>query len=200
MRYFLFLLLAFAACKSDNPLVDRYESEYETVRNRLNERAKDMDPLFDQLPAEVSTRLRESVVEIQQNDLAKFLEINAMNETDLQATLASIGGMVDRFEESRSWSLSEEQIQLYQELKAKVEENREAIERFVAKQKSSLDPQKMSMAILFEKVLTMDAQTFKENSMVGSNEFTISMRESLDQWDIIFMAVLMSDMDGVIKN
>lgn len=199
MRWLPLLLLFVFACRSEDPLVEQYDDAYRATQSRLTETAAALDPLFDQLPEPVRVSLRASVEEIQQLSLAEFLAENPMEELDLQTTLRSINDILDRFERSRAWTLTPEQRALYNELKTKVEEHREPVERFVAKQKPSQDPQKMSMAILFEKILTMDADTFVANSMVGPDEFTASMRESLKQWESIYLAVLMSDMEGVIE-
>ena len=199
MRYLPLLFLLFAACQSENPLVEKYEADYLATRTRLNADLAELDPLFDQLPEPVRVSLRGSVVDIQELSLEEFLIKNEMTEVDLQASLGSINGLLDRFERSRNWTPSPEQRELYAQLQAKVREHREPVERFVAKQRQSLDPQKMTMAILFDKMLTMDVETFIRNSMADSTEFSLSMRESLDQWDNIYLAVLLSDMEGVIQ-
>ena len=200
---FIFLSLCFFACNSPNnttkstsanpALVAKHEARYKAIQQRVAQYEFDLNRLFEHLPAQQKEPMIESISIIQKYDLNALFGEKRVKEGELTQLMGNIEQFLNKLELARQFVPEEKHRKTYDELHAKIIENKDDIESLIRTAKTKNTPNDMASALFFQKLLDYNnIDDFLANSVVTKEEFENEVGEMNEQWAVILPNILVN--------
>ncbi|MFK7775087.1 MAG: hypothetical protein AB8F94_23300 [Saprospiraceae bacterium] len=185
--YFLFFLsITILSCQTqsqtENPLVAKYQTQYEATKSKMLANKPDILRLIQQLPLEYQDAIQKGIISIEKYDLAGFLQNEKMDEENLLMVFESINEFLEDIEGTRNFKATAEQTEMYNLFKNRLIENRRFVDPFIAVCEKSNDPNQLSSGLFLKKVMQYDIHEFVQNTFIGKEAFNKTFAEMNESW------------------
>ncbi len=181
---FLFSLTIFSCqTQTENPLVAKYNVQYEATKRQVIANKSDINGLIQQLPPAYQSAIQKGIIAIEKYDLNEFLQSENMSEEGLLLLFQSIDQFLNNIKATRNFKAKAEQKEMYNLFKSRLEENKRYVDKFIAAGEKSKDPNQLSSALFLEKVMQYDIQEFVQNTFIGKEDFEKTFTEVNENWD-----------------
>jgi len=196
-KYILFILSVFVvSCNQGNHMKAKYETRYLDIQQKINANRGQIEGMLNQLPQNYQVEMRKSMTMVQNNDINGFLKESRMSEKNFDLFLKSVDTFMGRLDTARGFTPNAAQISLYNDLKGKVEKNRESVEKFISKPANPNDINEVTSKNFLGKILKYDVHEFLANSVITEPEFNAQIKEFNDSWDEVALALIMADFNS----
>ena len=192
--FFLFLFsFSIFSCQTptENPLVAKYNVQYEATKRQMIANKSDVTRLIQQLPPNYQSAIQKGINAIEKYDLAAFLKDEKMNEEGLLMLFQSVNQFLENIEGTRNFKATAEQTEMYNLFKTRLEENKRYINPFIAAGKKSKDPNQLSSALFLKKVMQYDIHEFVQNTFIGKDEFEKTFSGANENWEDFISNMIM---------
>lgn len=185
--------LVFFSCQTqtENPLVAKYQTQYDTTKSKMLANKSDILQLIQQLPPNYQTAIQEGITSIEKYDLATFLKNEKMEEEGLVMLFQSINQFIENVEGTRNFKATAEQTEMYNLFKNRLIENKRFVDPFIAACEKSKDPNQLSSGLFLKKVMQYDIHEFVQNTFIGNEEFENTFTEMDENWGEFISNVMM---------
>lgn len=183
LHFFLITLFIFSCqTQSENPLVGKYNVQYEATKRQMIANKPDITRLIQQLPPNYQSAVQKGITAIEKYDLSGFLQNENMNEEGLLMLFQSVNQFLENIEGTRNFKATAEQTEMYNLFKSRLEENKGYVDPFIAAGEKSKDPNQLSSALFLKKVMQYDIHEFVQNTFIGKDEFEKTFTEANENW------------------
>jgi ribosome-binding ATPase YchF (GTP1/OBG family) len=210
MKNYLLITLILSMMSCANPtqtrnqkIIETYQSQYNEMKERVIRHSAKLEMMLEQLPGNYAQQMDKSIQSIKNNDLEGFLTENRMSEQNLMLFFQSVDGVCTKIEMAEQFTPNEEQRAMYAELRGKVQESREIVQKFISANANTTDPNQLALKLTLEKILKYDVDGFLANTLTSSAEFDKNLGETNDKWGEVILGLTMmnfnEEMDEIMK-
>jgi len=193
------LIFAFLICVSCNS-----ESEYNQIQQLVKENKEDIFKLIDNAAPEVKKTMTEYLNSCIKNTEKEFLSSTGKGKRHLKEFGKTIRFFVSKIEDARKFQPNQNQNDLYNELKAYLEENQNYIVKYIKDNKFDSNTTDRQRRRTFDLILKNDIHEFQKHLVITEEEFNENIKFLVVNWeDILYEIQLyygLKDLDNKINN
>lgn len=186
LHFLLLLSFVIFSCqtqtKTENPLVAKYQAQYDATKSQMLDNKSDILRLIQQLPPGYQNAIQKGITSIEKYDLAGFLQNEKMEEEGLLLVFQSVNQFLENIEGTRNFKATTAQTEMYNLFKNRLIENARFIDPYIAVCEKSKDPDQLSSGLFLRKVMQYDIHEFVQNTFIRNDEFEKTFSEVNENW------------------
>ena len=182
---FFFLSFSIFSCQtqSENPLVAKYNAQYQASKRQLIANKSDITRLIQQLPFDYQAAIYSGITAIEKHDLTDFLKKEKVEEEGLLMLFQSVDQFLEDIEATRNFKATTTQTEMYNLYKNRLIESKSIIVPYIAACEKSKDPNQLSSGLFLKKVMQYDINGFVQNTFIGKDEFEKTFKDVNENWE-----------------